>query len=305
MRVSTRVMYGGLSDQLGMQASRLIDSQRRITTGQRLLRPSDDPTGAGRVAILESRLSDLKQYEANSASAKASLSSAEAAIAQVVAAFREARRLALAGANDTMGESERHLMACQVDLILSQVKQAAETRNGGRYIFSGTLTQTSPLALTGNPADPYSYAGNDSLRMVEIADGVCITTNVTARTIFNFDGTGAPSAPNAFALLVKIRDDLNKGDAKALSNALDDVDALLENFNKHRAEIGQTIQRIEFNTQHLLEQQEVVMGLRADITEVDFAEALIQYSTHQVVYQATIALASHMHQPGLFEFLSR
>jgi len=298
-------MYGGLSDQLGMQASRLVDSQRRITTGQRLLRPSDDPTGAGRVAILESRLSDLKQYEANSASAKASLSSAEAAIAQVVAAFREARRLALAGANDTMGESERHLMACQVDLILSQVKQAAETRNGGRYIFSGTLTQTSPLALTGNPADPYSYAGNDSLRMVEIADGVCITTNVTARTIFNFDGTGAPSAPNAFALLVKIRDDLNKGDAKALSNALDDVDALLENFNKHRAEIGQTIQRIEFNTQHLLEQQEVVMGLRADITEVDFAEALIQYSTHQVVYQATIALASHMHQPGLFEFLSR
>ena len=197
------------------------------------------------------------------------------------------------------------MIAGQVDLILTQVKQAAETRNGGRYIFSGTLTQTSPLALTGNPADPYSYAGNDSLRMVEIADGVCITTNVTARTIFNFDGTGAPSAPNAFAVLVKIRDDLNKGDAKELSNILDDVDALLENFNKHRAEIGQTIQRIEFNTQHLLEQQEVVMGLRADITEVDFAEALIQYSTHQVVYQATIALASHMHQPGLFEFLSR
>ncbi|HHX39152.1 MAG TPA: flagellar hook-associated protein FlgL [Armatimonadetes bacterium] len=305
MRVSTRVMYGGLSDQLGLQASRLIDSQRRITTGQRLLRPSDDPTGAGRVAILDSRLSDLKQYEANSAAAKASLASAEAAIARVVESFRDARRLALAGANDTMGESERRLMAYQVDHLLTQVKQAAETRNGGRYIFSGTLTLTPPLDLTGNPADPYAYVGNDSQRMVEIADGVCITANVTARTIFNFDGTGAPSAPNAFAVLVKIRDDLNKGDAKELSNILDDVDALLENFNKHRAEIGQTIQRIEFNNQHILEQQEVVMGLRADVTEADFAEALVEYSTHQVVYQATIALASHMHQPGLFEFIAR
>lgn len=305
MRVSTRVMYGGLSDQLGLQASRLIDSQRRITTGQRLLRPSDDPTGAGRVAILDSRLSDLKQYEANSAAAKASLASAEAAIARVVESFRDARRLALAGANDTMGESERRLMAYQVDHLLTRVKQAAETRNGGRYIFSGTLTLTPPLDLTGNPADPYAYVGNDSQRMVEIADGVCITANVTARTIFNFDGTGAPSAPNAFAVLVKIRDDLNKGDAKELSNILDDVDALLENFNKHRAEIGQTIQRIEFNNQHILEQQEVVMGLRADVTEADFAEALVEYSTHQVVYQATIALASHMHQPGLFEFIAR
>ena len=47
------------------------------------------------------------------------------------------------------------------------------------------------------------------------------------------------------------------------------------------------------------------MGLRADVTEADFAEALVEYSTHQVVYQATIALASHMHQPGLFEFIAR
>lgn len=303
MRVSTRVMYGGLSDRLGAQATRLMDSQRRIVTGQRLLRPSDDPAGAGRVSTLDSRLSDLKQYESNASAATAALSAAENAIARVVESFREARRLAQAGANDTMGETERRLMAHQVDRILTQVQQAAETRNGGRYLFSGTHTLTPPLALTGNSADPFTYAGNDSQRMVEIADGVTVTMNLTARTVFNFDGTGVAAAPNAFAALAKIRNDLNKGDVKELSNILDDMDVLLENFNKHRAEIGQTIQRIDFNNQHIKEQQEVIAELRANVTEADFAEALVEYNTREVVYQATIALASRIDQPGLFEFL--
>ena len=43
MRVSTRVMYGGLRTTWGCRASRLMGSLRRITTGQRLCLPDQAP----------------------------------------------------------------------------------------------------------------------------------------------------------------------------------------------------------------------------------------------------------------------
>ena len=45
-------------------------------------------------------------------------------------------------------------MACQV-IILSQVKQAAETQRGPLHLLRDAHADTTPGRL-GNPADPYS-----------------------------------------------------------------------------------------------------------------------------------------------------
>lgn len=303
MRISTRQMYGALAERLVEQGDRLVAAQRRISTGERLLRPADDPAGAGRVVVLEGRLSDIEQYRRNADSAIAALGAADTALDDAIQTVREARRLALAGANDTKSEPERRLMAAQVDGLIDRLRQAAETRHGGRFVFAGTSTRTSPLAPTGDPTDPYAYAGNDALHLVEVGDGVTVATNVSGRAVFQFgagDGTGAS---NAFAALARVRDDLLRGDPESLSAAVETLDGLLKNLSTHRGEIGQRIQRLEGAKTHLAQQQESLQALQSSISDADLALAVVDYETQQTVYQATVALAARVDQPGLFEFL--
>ena len=188
MRVSTRMIYGGLSNSLMAQSHRVMQAERRVVTGQRVLRPSDDAAAAGRAIHLNSRLSDIAQYRSNTDALIAGLAATDNAINDIALALREARGLALAGANDTKAESQRHLMAEQVDKLISQVSHYAEARYAGQYLFSGTAVRTAPLTPTGNAAAPFAYAGNDGRRTLEVADGVAVAGSVTGRSVFNFDG---------------------------------------------------------------------------------------------------------------------
>lgn len=303
MRVSTRLLYGGLTDNINTQASRLQEAQQQAATGQRLQRPSDDPAGAGRATFIQSQLSDLAQYRSNANSVNAMLSTADGALSTLSDALRSARSLALSGATSAVGEDQRAILASQVDQLISQSRQAAETTYAGRYLFSGTNTRTSPLQSSGNAQSPYTYAGNDGQRLVEISEGVMLSANASGREVFNFDGVGDPDAPDMFTALATVRDQLQQGNTPGLSQSLDTMDRLISNMTKVRAEVGQSIQRLELNTTHIEEQTDALNELKSDITGADLAETLVNYKTSETTYQATIALASRIDQPSLFEFL--
>ncbi len=303
MRVSTHMIYGDVGQRLNAQAGRLTRLGEQISSGQRLQRPSDDPAAAGRVARLDSALSDVKQYRASGNAAKDALSAADSAIGQLGGALREARRIALAGANSSVGQSQRDALVAEAEKLAAQVKQIAETQYAGRYLFSGNDTRTSPLAATGDPAAPYSFAGDDGRWEMEVAEGVIVAANVGGRELLNFGGAGDPTAPDVFALLADLKDRLSTGNATALSSLVESVDKLSATVSDVRTQVGSSIQRLEANDTSLAEQEEMVNIWRSDLTGVDLAQAMVDYQSQDLTYQATIALSARMDRQSLFELL--
>lgn len=168
MRVSTLGSYQrGLDAMLQLQAA-LDRTQRQISSGRRILAPSDDPISASRALELREKLAQLEQYDRNSNIAKNRLQNEEVALANVNNILQRTRELALQANNGTQSNETRRLIATEMRESLQQLVQLANTRDGsGRFLFSGNQDGTTPVSRVGNT---FAYNGDQGQRLVQIGD---------------------------------------------------------------------------------------------------------------------------------------
>ena len=166
MRLSTAGMHRSSIDAILEHQVKLSKTQNQVTTGKKFQTASEDPIGAARAAGLERKLADNAQYGRNSNIIQSRLSYEEQTLADITSVLQSARDSALAGANATLGQSERKMIANQVRQNLAALMDMANRQDGnGEYLFAGTSTATRPFAqgasrrhLPGRPddaADPH------------------------------------------------------------------------------------------------------------------------------------------------------
>lgn len=166
MRVST---LGAFERGLGlMQALQDTVSRRQeqISTGRRLLTPSDDPIAASRTLDLREVLSRLDQFDRNANMATGRLQNEEVALDSVNNVLQRVRELALQANNATQSNESRGLIAVEMRQNLDQLVQLANSQDGnGRYLFSGNSENTLPVTTNGST---YAYNGDQGQRLIQI-----------------------------------------------------------------------------------------------------------------------------------------
>ena len=168
MRVSTLASYrNGLSALQQLQTA-LDRTQRQISSGKRLLTPSDDPISAARALDLREKLSRLQQFDRNTVIARNRLQDEEAALSDVNNVLQRVRELALQANNSTQSNESRLLIATELRQRLDQLVDLANAKDGtGDYLFSGNLAGTPPVARTGSS---FAYSGDQGGRAIAIGD---------------------------------------------------------------------------------------------------------------------------------------
>ena len=169
MRVSTRSAYlNGLAAIQQLQAS-LDRTQRQISSGRRILTPSDDPIAASRSLELRESLSRLQQFGRNSTVITNRLSQEESALAAVNNVLQRVRELALQANNATQSNESRKLIAIEMREHLGNLEQLANQQDGnGGYLFAGNLEGTKPVTRSGAA---YTYNGDQGQRFIQIGEG--------------------------------------------------------------------------------------------------------------------------------------
>ena len=144
MRISTSGAFQrGVSLMQQIQAA-LDRTQRQISSGRRLLSPSDDPIASSRTIELRETLSRIQQFERNGNIARNRLGFEESALSSVNDVLQRIRELALQANNATQSDETRRLIAAEVREQLDQLVQLANQQDGnGRFLFSGKLCQNS------------------------------------------------------------------------------------------------------------------------------------------------------------------
>jgi flagellar hook-associated protein 3 FlgL len=300
-RVTNSMITRSLLSDLNDVTTNLVRTQQKLSSGKELTRPSDNPFAVSRAIALRSALEGTRQYQRNTIEAKAWSDTTEVALARVTDAVQRARELLVQGGNDASGPEAREAIASEIESLIDSVKQEANANYAGRFVFSGTATQTRPYAL--GAVD--TYAGNAATVAREIGPGVSLGVNVTGSDVL---GQGQGAADNKLLHVLRDMVDHLRGGTPADANALRGTDLArldvnLGELTRLRAVVGSTTNRLESAESRLLELEEASRTLLSETEDADMAETLIDFSSQQAVYQSALRAGANIVQASLLDFL--
>lgn len=183
MRISTNTIYDAGSSNLLRQANDLFTLQQQLSTGRRMLAPSDDPVASARALEIDQSKAMNDQFAANRRDATSALGFAEAQIdiaSDLLGAVRE--RLVQAG-NAPLTDSDRKTVATDLRAMFSELLGIANSRDAfGDYLFSGYKSETQPFA--GGVEAGVIYSGDDGQREAQVATNRRLAISDSGASIF-------------------------------------------------------------------------------------------------------------------------
>ena len=294
-RITQGMMNQTLLFDLRNVTTKLSTSEQQLSSGYKLNQPSDDPYGASQALKLRADLASNQQYQSNVQDANSWQNVADTALGDIGDSIQRARDLVLQGANDTNAATDRQAIVTELNQLIDSIKTDANTQYAGRYIFSGTKTNTQPYQLGTNDA----YSGNTAMITREIGVGVQVAINQPGSTIVGDDTSGL------LATLRGIVTDLQSGNTNALSTTdLNAIDAANDQLLNARAQVGALSDRLTTATNRLQSTEQSTTQLLSNVQDADMTQVMINFSTQQAAYQAALRAGAQIIQPSLMDFLS-
>mgnify|MGYP003667937061 CR=1 FL=1 len=107
MRISTGQLYERSINAVLENQGNLSDVQTQLSSGKKLLRPSDDPVGAAQVIRLTEEVDLIAQYKKNSNVLTNSLEQEETVLSSINTAVNRARVLMVQSGNGVFNEHSK------------------------------------------------------------------------------------------------------------------------------------------------------------------------------------------------------
>lgn len=186
MRISTGQLYDRSIQAVLENQGDLSDIQQQLSSGKKLLRPSDDPVGAAQVIRLTEEIDLISQYKKNSNLLTNSLEQEETILSSIDTALNRARVLMIQSGNGIVGKEDRVAIGIEIGQIRDQVFDLMNSRNpAGEYIFAGY--QSASPAFSFNPSaagNKYNFEGDAGENKIRISDTVKIQMNNSGKEVF-------------------------------------------------------------------------------------------------------------------------
>jgi flagellar hook-associated protein 3 FlgL len=185
MRISTlstlrRVLYG-----LRQNQAASIRAQEQLSSGRRILRPSDDPVGATKSIRIEHRLADVSRYRRAIGAGLRTVEAGSSTLSQASSLMTEARELLLQGMNGTLNDDDRESIASEFDLIRQQLLDLGNERSGEKYLFAGTATADEPWReITVNGRTRIVYGGDSSSQSIHAGEQIDVELTMPGTDVF-------------------------------------------------------------------------------------------------------------------------
>ncbi len=269
--------------------------QNMATTGRKINRPSDNPSGNITTLRMRTKLAQNEQFKDNATTAKSWLEKSEDSLISMGDIMQRVRELAVKGANGTNDEGALKATAEEVDQLLDEMKVLANSQNSDRYIFGGTNTDREIY-------DGTTWDGNSQVMQVEIGEGITTDLNLDGKKIFGIDDT-VGYENSVFATLKNFSDNLKNGDFDGISSDIGIIDGHINTILSARSEIGAKSNRIDMTMSRLDAAELSYTKVLSDTEDADMAEVIIRLKEQENVYNATLAAGARIIQPTLVDFL--
>jgi flagellar hook-associated protein 3 FlgL len=309
MRISTSWSHqSSVNAMLNQQAS-LQQTQMQLSTGKKLLTPSDDPIAAARVIDLNQSLKQTEQHQSNINYARDRLSMEEGVLQGATEILQQIHEIGIQGLSGNLSANQRSGIATQMDQLNNQLLSLANTKNAnGEYMFSGFKSNTQPFSKDASNPGAYAYAGDANSRPIQIDAITQVADGDPGSRVFGTPTGASPavlpapgSIANVFEAIDKFATDLrNNVPTKA---SLDDISKSLDKVVTVRASVGTRLNALDrqetINSDAILNTKTVL----SNTEDLDYAEAITRLTQQTASLQAAQQTFTQVKKLSLFNYL--
>ncbi|HYD83012.1 MAG TPA: flagellin, partial [Opitutus sp.] len=225
MRIASNTMSDVMIRQIQQLTGEQAKLQLQVSTGRRITQPEDDPTAVGRVLTLQSEKRQIGQYASNAIRSLTLAQTSFSGLQGLKKVSDRAGELATLGTG-AMSSDAMNAYATEVDQMLEQALQLANSRAGSDYIFAGTAVDAPAFSATrdaNNKITTLTFDGNTSQAVIPLSEATSVSPSTS--------GTTNQGIGDFLNHLVALRDALTAGDIDAVRavqpGLTDDEDMLI------------------------------------------------------------------------------
>ena len=302
MRVTSAFAYDSSIASLQRRQQAMSTAQEQLTSGKRVLRPSDDPSDAARA---ERALAAMSKNEAQQRALEASRNAmqlGESALGEAGELMQQARELVVSAGNGSYTDAERRTIAESLRGLRNDLFAIANRDDGaGRYLFGGQGSDSAPFADTGSGV---AYNGTAGQMGGAAGDGLALS--IDGRAAWLGAGGGGTSV---FATLDNtINALLTTGQtgtqvAQTVSDGLAGIDSATDNLGAWRARAGEALNRADRIENRLGQGKLDAQRERSSAEDLDMLSAISDFQNQQTGYSAALQTYSMVQKMSLFDYL--
>jgi flagellar hook-associated protein 3 FlgL len=296
-----RVTTNSNDSQMLAQIQNLISLQTRlqtqVSTGQRIFQPEDDPAGMGRVLALKTEQSQITQFASNTSYALDVSQASFSGLNAIKKISDRAGELSTLGAGDLSPDALK-TNATEVNQLIEQGVQLANTQLRNNYLFAGTAVDTPPFVATRDASGnitSVSYAGNTTQASVQISS--------TASIAPGSSGAANQELADFLNHLVQLRDALNTGVSTNVSAVQPALVTDENNLVSGLSEYGAVQLRIEISQSQQQDRLNDIDKLVSSETDVDLPTTITKLNQASVAYQAALQSTTKIMGMSLLDYL--
>jgi flagellin len=240
-----------------MEASR---SLAKLSSGSRIVRASDDAASLAVGTKLKADLGALKQAQVNASHGQSVLQVADGALQQASDILIRMKALATQAVSGSISDTERGYLDSEFTELENQLDAiATQTKFNGSALVDGSFTADFAVGVD---------AANDTIT-------VAIGVDVTAANLVT--ASSVDTAANA-------------------QTAATNLDTAIDSVLSARATLGAQMSRFDFVSANLATSVENIDAARSALMDVDVAGEMANYSSKQVLMQASVAMLAQANQ---------
>jgi len=300
MRITQQLLTENAIKYMDENLKRLYKLQEKVASGKEFQNPSDNPSGVAAVFSLRSTLTTSTAYLDSIANTDSWMTTTDFSLNQAVQLATRAINLARQGGTDTVGDEQRSSLATEIDIILQQIVNVANSTHEGKYIFSGFKTQTPPFSLVDNNSDGqlddviYNGGVNETITRT-LSPGISIPLNIDGKDTFEA----------LLKAMIAARDALRTNDPAQIQSAIAPLENALQKVNESMTTNGARQRQVRLAKDRLEKAQIELKSLLSAKEDTNMTEAISYLQHQQTVYQTVLEVGQRaISAMSLFDLLS-
>ena len=200
-RLASANTYDNAISNLAKRQTALSNLQENLTSGKKVVRASDDPTGAAQAERALTRLARIATDQRALESQRNTIANAESTLGDVVDAIQQFRELVVSAGNGSHTPAERKTIANQLQGLREQILGYANRKDtNGQPLFGALASAAEPFTGPTTTVPDYTYNGlpgqtaTSEIAIASTLDGESAFMHQTSRDgVYNVSTSTIPS----------------------------------------------------------------------------------------------------------------
>jgi flagellin-like hook-associated protein FlgL len=186
-RATTNGLVSRLASYSSLHGTRLLQLQDQLSSGIRIRKSSDDPLAFRQITSIQSQLKHLDDATYVIQEAEGKLNASVSNLTEFQQLLSSAQRLGQEGVQ-ALSQEERNALALEAEGLLTRLKDLANARFNGQYLYGGAASERIPYnfaeGLLPGRALEVSYSGAEKSGESVISPSVSIETLYAGDDVF-------------------------------------------------------------------------------------------------------------------------